>query len=257
MKHNYQKIKISIITINLNNKFGLKKTLKSIRNQTYKNFEHIIIDGYSIDGSNKILNKNKKFFSKLIFQKSNGIYSAINLGIKKASGDIISLLHSGDIYSNKNVLKFISDKFSNSKTDVLFSGTKIIRNNRVFRIYRGTNVKKWNLRFGLSPPHLSTFVTNKIMKKIGSYDENLKISSDFNFFVKLYKIKNLKYVILKKCLVDMEYGGKSNQGLKSIFKISSEIKMILKKNNIYSNYLFIFLRLFFKFKQLINVKYFR
>ena len=71
---------------------------------------------------------------------------------------------------------------------------------------------------------------------------------------KFESMKNLKFIVSKKNLVDMEHGGKSNQGIKSIYNITKEIKMVLKKNNIYSNYFFIILRIFFKFKQMINVK---
>ena len=139
-------------------------------------------------------------------------------------------MHSGDKFSDKNVLNYISKKFSNLKIDVLFSGTRIIKNKKVFRVYRGNSLKKWDLRLGLSPPHLSTFVKSDVIKKIGLYDTNFKIASDFNFFVKLYKIKNLKFIVSKKNLVDMEHGGKSNQGIKSIYNITKEIKMVLKKN---------------------------
>ena len=254
MSRNYKKLKISIITINLNNKLGLRKTLNSIKHQTYQNFQHILVDGYSTDGSREVINENKNLFSKLIFKKGTGVYPAINQCLKKTKGDVICLLHSGDKFSNKNVLNYISEKFSNSKIDVLFSGTRIIKNKKVFRLYRGNSLKKWDLRLGLSPPHLSTFVTSDVIKKIGLYDINFKIASDFNFFVKLYKLKNLKFIVSKKNLVDMEHGGKSNQGLKSIYNITKEIKMVLKKNNIYSNYFFIILRIFFKLKQMINVK---
>ena len=170
---------------------------------------------------------------------------------------MISLLHSGDKYSNKNVLRFVSKEFSNSKLDVLFSGTKILKRNKIFRIYSGKKLTKYDLMLGLSPPHLSTFVSSKVMNKIGLYNEKFKIASDFNFFVKLYRLKNLKFNVSKKNLVDMEHGGRSNQGVKSILNISREIKIILKQNNIYSSYLLIILRLFFKFQQLINAKYSR
>ena len=83
MNRNYKKKKISIITINLNNKLGLRKTLKSIKYQTYQNFQHILVDGYSSDGSRELINENKNLFNELIFKKATGVYPAINEGLKK------------------------------------------------------------------------------------------------------------------------------------------------------------------------------
>ena len=110
MSLNYKKLKISIITINLNNKLGLRKTLNSIKHQTYQNFQHILVDGYSTDGSREVINENKNLFSKLIFKKGTGVYPAINQGLKKTKGDVICLLHSGDKFSNKNVLNYFCSK---------------------------------------------------------------------------------------------------------------------------------------------------
>ena len=250
-------LKISIITINYNNHYGLEKTIESVKNQKYKNIEYILVDGNSSDNSHCIIKKNKKIFKKIVFKKRQGIYSAINIGLKYAKGDIISLLHSGDIYSNSSVLDFVSKKFNKNKIDCLIGGTRIFKDKLVYRKYYLEKFEKKNLIFGMSPPHLSTFISKEISKKIGPYDINFKIASDFNFFVKLFKIKNLNYICVKKNLVDMEHGGKSNQGLKSIYKITKEINMSLRNNNINSNYFFICLRLLIKFKQLIDAKFFR
>ena len=92
---------------------------------------------------------------------------------------MISILHSGDKYSNKNVLNFVSKNFINSKIDVLFASTKILKNNKVHRVYQGKKVTIRDLKYGLSPPHLSTFVRWKIQKKIGMYNEKFSIASDF------------------------------------------------------------------------------
>ena len=257
MSFDFKKLKISIITINLNNKAGLKRTIKSVKDQTFKNIEYIIVDGDSSDGSDELIAGHKKLLTKVIFQKSKGIYHAINIGLKYAQGDIVSLLHSGDTYSNKKVLDFVSKNFEKMKLDFLIGGTRIFKKNKIYRVYSLDKFKQEDLKYGMSPPHLSTFISGNLKKKIGPYSLNYKIVSDFNFFVKLFKINNLNHIFTKKNLVDMEHGGKSNQGLKSIYKITKEINMCLKNNKINSNNFFTCFRLFIKLKQLLNVKFIR
>mgnify|MGYP001565636508 FL=1 len=107
---------VSIITINYNNASGLKKTIDSVIKQTFKDFEFIIIDGGSTDGSKQVIESNSKSISSWLSEKDNGIYDAMNKGIVKATGNYYLFLNSGDILSEGNILTKVASKLSGGKS---------------------------------------------------------------------------------------------------------------------------------------------
>ena len=111
--------KFSVITVVKNDKFKISNTIKSVLNQTYKNFEYIVVDGKSTDGTLKVLSKYKKKINSLISKSDNGIYYAMNRGIKISKGEIIVFINSGDLFK-KNSLKIVSDLFDKKKKLILF-----------------------------------------------------------------------------------------------------------------------------------------
>ncbi len=102
---------LSIITINYNDKFGLERTIKSVQEQTFTNFEHIIIDGGSTDGSKEVIEANKNSFSYWVSEPDKGIYNAMNKGIKEAKGEYLFFLNSGDHLNGQNALDKIHVSF--------------------------------------------------------------------------------------------------------------------------------------------------
>ena len=178
-------MKISIITVCLNSKKSIEKTIKSIISQDNVDYEFIIIDGGSTDNTLKIIDKYKKWISKIVSEKDLGIYDAINKGIKISSGEIISLIHSDDYLCNNLVLSNVVSNFQkNLKLDCLIGTTLIVKSNstKVIRKYSAKFFKKWMLYLGFSPPHPSSFFKKKIYDKYGLYNISYKIAGDFDFF---------------------------------------------------------------------------
>lgn len=113
-------MKISIITVTYNSEKTLKDTLESILKQTYENYEHIIVDGLSKDNTMQIIKEYEgKYNGKLkyVSEKDSGLYDAMNKGVKLATGDIIGILNSDDIYAHENVLKEIVEKFKETNCE--------------------------------------------------------------------------------------------------------------------------------------------
>ena len=110
-------MKISVITATYNSQNVIASCLDSISSQTYKNIEHIIVDGKSTDKTLEIINKHPFQPAKVVSEKDRGIYDALDKGIKNASGDIIGFLHSDDIFKGSDNLEFIANTFKNTKTD--------------------------------------------------------------------------------------------------------------------------------------------
>jgi glycosyltransferase involved in cell wall biosynthesis len=247
-------MKISIITISFNSQKTIRRTIKSVIAQKYKNYEYIIIDGGSTDNTIKIINEYKKYISVFVSEVDKGIYDAINKGIKKSTGSVVSILHSDDIfYESETTQKIMSYFNSDLKLDCLIGSTMIKKNNskKIIRSYKANFFKKWMLYLGFSPPHPSTIFSNKIYQKFGLYNDKYIIAGDFEFFVRIFLKKKILFKIVDKNFVLMNSGGKSSESLKSNFISSHEIIKSFKDNNLYTNWLFVILRFPLKLSQYI------
>ncbi len=245
-------MKISVITVCYNSEKTIEHTIKSVINQTHKDIEHLVIDGKSSDRTMDVVNAYSDKIDYIISETDRGIYSAINKGILQASGDIISILHSNDIFYDNQTLKKIDNFFNKRKIDFLISSVcfkKDFSKESIHRLYNSKYFKPWMLRFGYSPPHPGFFALKNNYEKFGLYDENMKIASDFDFFVKLFSAKDVTYDITDLVTVSMSLGGLSTKGLKSYILTTNEIRRSLKKNKILSNYFFVCIRFFIKIFQ--------
>lgn len=245
-------MKISIITVTLNSAKTLMDTLNSIHSQNYNNLEHIIVDGGSNDETHNILKqyslKNKRIFIK----KGYGIYKAINYGIKKSQGEIIHILNSDDVYNSNTTVKEMMVKIKKEKKIDIFLGDLFFfkKNNINYgvRYIKSKLFKKSDMQYGLMPAHPALFVRNTIYKKFGTYNEDLKIASDFDFFLRLLFINNLKFKTYNKLIIRMRIGGVSTKNIFSYFLTTKEIFYSFRKNKVKPSGLII-LRFIFKIKQ--------
>jgi len=233
-------MQVSLITCTSNSEETLEDCCNSIYLQTYKNLEHIIIDNNSNDNTLDILNKSKINNQKIFQQKSKGIYGALNEGMKMSNGKIIGILHSDDEFIDEDIIEIISKKFLENNLDVLFSNIFYTEKNNINKITR-----KWTsdltegiqqnneliqrINNGWMPPHTSLFFKKDLLKEIGYYDESFKISSDYDFIIRLFKQNNLKVFFLNKFSLKMRSGGISNKSLSNIFKKMREDIKIMKK----------------------------
>ena len=250
-------MKISIITVTLNSAKTLRDTLNSVHSQNYNNIEHIIVDGGSEDETLKIL-KQYSFKNKKIFIKKNyGIYKSINYGIKQAKGEIIHILNSDDIYNSNSIIKEMMLNIHKQKKIDLFLGNLLFfRENQINVAIRWIESKKFekeDLKLGLMPAHPALFVRNRLYKKYGAYNERLKIASDFDFFLRMILIKNLRFKTYNKSIIRMRIGGISTKNIWSYFINTKEILYSFKVNRISINFL-ILLRFIFKMPQFILPK---
>ena len=250
MKENQQK-KISIITVCFNSQETVALTIKSVLAQFYRNFELIIVDGKSSDRTVECIKKFKDPRILLISERDNGIYDAMNKGIKRATGDIIGILNSDDFYVGAYVLKEVIDAFSRyPNTDVVLGNVDYVKSEslrRPVRKYTANKFEAWKLRFGIMPPHPAMFIKSKVYQKIGLYKTDYKIAADFELCVRIFLVSKLRFFSTKNLCVTMRVGGVSTSGLKSHITSTFEIKRSLKANDLYSNYFFILLRLPIKF----------
>ncbi|TDD98398.1 glycosyltransferase family 2 protein [Flavobacterium cellulosilyticum] len=199
--------KLSIITINFNNLKGLKRTVESVVNQTWKDFEYIIVDGGSTDGSAEYIEKQNTDIDYWISESDKGIYHAMNKGIAKATGEYLLFLNSGDHLNDSSVLKknyvHLKDK------EIVCFNIKEVRDNSI-------SIKKCPIEITFeymvkdSIPHQSTFIRKSLFEKIGLYDQQLKIVSDWKFFIIALGKYNATYLYVDDDFSTFYIGGISS-----------------------------------------------
>ena len=187
-----RKKKFSIITVVLNAKDDLIETIRSLKEQNHKDFEYIIIDGGSTDGTIEVINKNLDIIDKWISEKDSGIYDAMNKGIDLCAGNYIGMLNAGDKYM-PNALSIIHSYLNSHNIDFIFGSVmkKILRHGlRKYRIY-------WNFDFASS--HSSGFfIKDEAQKKLGKYNLKYKISSDYDLFYRMIIKEKMSGISTKK-----------------------------------------------------------
>ena len=169
----------SIITINKDNANGLYKTIKSVVEQTFNNFEYIIIDGASKDSSVEIINQFKNKINYWISEKDNGVYHAMNKGMNVAKGKYVLFLNSGDYFADKNVLQQVAAK--SSDTDFIIGNQLMLYKSGIKRAEQIPTPLTVYHFFRSTIWHQATFTKLSVLKELGGYDENLKITSDWKF----------------------------------------------------------------------------
>jgi glycosyltransferase involved in cell wall biosynthesis len=237
----------SIIVVSYNTKKNFIKTLNSIKKQTYKKYEIIVIDGFSTDGTADLIRKNKNKKIRFLIEKDSGIYDAMNKGIKKIKNEWTLFLNSGDVFKDNRVLKRVNNNID-KKDDIVFGNT-IINNTGLF-YYNLSNFFN-NLTLQMPFCHQSVFTRTELLKK-NKFNLDYKICSDFDFYVNLYKKKKINFKKLKINISIIASGGLSDS---SRFRVFYENYKILKKNKLLNGKLFLLLILFFNiiFTKLIKI----
>ena len=235
---------LSIITVVKNNSEEILNTLESINNQNYDDFEYIIIDSNSNDGTSEIIKNfkfNKKF--KYLREKDNGIYQGLNKGIRLSMGKFISVLHSGDFFYSDNTLGNIVSQFNDN--DIIFGDIAYYKDLKINRIWK---FRQSNKEF-INPfkiAHTSLFVKKKLFNTKGFYKENFKISSDFDFLLRI-KREKLKFVDIPNIIIFMKSGGKSFSFNNFFLKMKEDLNILFY----YFNFLFV---IFYLYKLFIKIK---
>ena len=245
--------KISIITVSFNSEKTILKTINSVKNQSYKNIEHIFIDGCSTDNTINIVKKNiDKDSSILLSEKDNGIYSAMNKGIKLATGEIIFILNSDDIFYSNLVVEDILNIFANDKKlDLLYGNIVVTKNDQIIRMWRSEKFKEGIFLKGWSPAHPSFVVKKNVYEKYGLFNLEYKYASDIEImyrFLEKFRCRNYYY---NEILVNMKSGGKSNNNLINIVKQNIENIKIIKKEKKFNLFKFIYYKFKHRYKQFI------
>ena len=246
-------MKVSIITVCFNSMTTIRDTIESVLKQDYNNIEYIIIDGKSNDMTLNIINEYK--ISKVISETDLGLYDAMNKGIKLATGDIIGILNSDDLYNSSDIITIIVNQFKNDiNLDILYSDLVYVSKNNTNRIIRKWISKSYYPTFFENAnvhPHPTVFLRNNVYKIAGLFNNNYIFASDYDFLLRIFKKYNFKSYYLNKVTIRMRLGGLTNNSLKNILNGNLEIMKSWKDNELYLPKTFLIHKVIVKFKQLI------
>ncbi len=241
-------MKISIVTVVKNGMPFLKDAIKSFELQKYKNKELIIVYEKSVDGSENYIKSISKKNYTIIRDNSKNRYKAINIGIKKSTGNIIGLLHADDIFFSCQTLSNVCKNIK--KYDLIYGGVYFSKRNslnKIKRIWDPNNFKNSNIMLGLTPPHVSTFIKKSVFKKIGYYSEKYTISSDYDFLLRIILSNKFQIKSDNKFYNIMRMGGDSTN-IKKVFLKLKEDYLIIKKHGL--NIMTLAIKILSKIKQI-------
>lgn len=224
-------MKVSIITIVYNNHNSIEDAIKSVLTQDYDDIEYILIDGGSTDGTNEIISKYIDRIDCYLSEPDDGLYSALNKGIKLATGDVIGILHSDDMFYDFKTVESYVRTFKQKKADVVYAdGLYVERDNinKVKRIYKGRECDRSNLNYGWIPLHTTIFVKKEVYETHGLYDDSYTIAGDYDVSLRWFKDEALKKEYINKGMVLMRLGGKSTTAKLQKRKSREDLDIIKK-----------------------------
>lgn len=228
-------MKVSIITVTYNSAKTLQRTLDSVQEQTYGNIEHILVDGDSTDGTLDIIKANEQHIARYVSEPDEGIYDAINKGIKMATGSIIGILNSDDVLSNEFVIEQIVRNLRRQKADIAYGDLVYVDRedgDRIVRYWRSNKFKRRQLYFGWMPPHPTMYVRRQVYEDCGLYSTALRISADYDFMLRVLRHDKYKKVYIPQVLVRMAMGGISNRNIRTMWLKSREDYRVLRFNDV-------------------------
>jgi len=227
-------MKISIITVCFNSEDTIRRTIESVASQDYHDIEHIIVDGKSTDNTLSIIEKYRKKSDKIVSETDAGIYDALNKGIVNASGDIVGILHSDDVFYDSHVVSKIAEVFSRDRQrDAIYGDLLYVKNensSKIIRYWKAGQYKRSKWRWGWMPPHPTFFCKKECFEKFGSYNLDFWGAADYELMLRfLYKNRILvSYTPI--IITKMTVGGQSNISLKNRLRANSEDRRAWKVN---------------------------
>jgi glycosyltransferase involved in cell wall biosynthesis len=248
-------MKISVITPTYNSARTVEDTLKSVAMQEGVDVEHIIVDGLSSDETEAIV-KAYPHVSRFDSEKDKGIYDAMNKGIARATGDIVGILNSDDVYVHPRVLAKVAELFMLPGVDAVYADLEYVKPddlNKVVRHWKSGSYKINRFFFGWMPPHPTFFVRKELYNKLGVFNLKLRSAADYELMLRFLLKNKVSPAYLPEVIVKMRTGGMSNASLKNRLRANKEDREAWRLNAIQPLFFTLFLKPFRKIFQYVKI----
>jgi glycosyltransferase involved in cell wall biosynthesis len=245
-------MKVSIISATFNSAATIAGCIASVNNQTHNYIEHIIIDGASTDNTLEIIKSAPSRVVKIISEPDNGIYDAMNKGISLATGDVIGILNSDDLYTDNNVLENVVKVFKRTPVDCFYADLYYVKKNNIDQIVRYWKTRDFipgAFRKGWHPAHPTFFVRRDVYEKFGTFNLDFTLAADFELMLRFLERFRITSSYLPQPIVRMRLGGKSSRSIRNIVVQNIECYKAFKMNSISVSPFYPIYRLLPKLKQ--------
>lgn len=220
-------MKISIITVVYNNEKTIEDAILSVLSQSYQDIEYIVIDGNSTDQTISIINRYRDKISKFVSEKDSGIYDAMNKGVLMATGEVIGILNSDDVYTDENVIQDVFYHFDKNKNlQSLYGDLVYVSPNDIKKVVRSWTSRQYYESFfedGNVPPHPALFIKKEVYDCYGVFNLKFRLAADYDLMLRILKKYNISTLYIQRLMVRMRLGGATNKSINNIIKGNKEI----------------------------------
>lgn len=226
---------ISIVTACFNSQATIGEAIVTLKEQTWSQVEHVVVDGASTDATLEIARNTLDAGDILISEPDKGIYDALNKGIAQASGDVIGFLHSDDLYAKSDVLSQVAALFSDPQVGAVYGDLQYVQANntkKIIRYWKSGPFNRKKLKRGWMPPHPTFFMRREYYQELGGFDLSYRIAGDYDAMLRYLASDKVKVKYLPQVIVKMRVGGASNGSFVQILRKTKEDIAAMRHNGI-------------------------
>lgn len=228
-------MKISVVTAVYNRRDTVSDAIMSVRTQTYPDIQHVVQDGGSSDGTLEILARLASPAMHVDSARDGGIYDGINRGIARATGDVIGLMHSDDLFASDSVLTRVTEVMADAEVDGVYGDLVYVSATdpaRVIRYWKSGPYHPDRLRHGWMPPHPTLYLRREVFDRWGAYDTNFRIAADYEAMLRWLVKGHIRLAYIPEVMVRMRVGGESNRSLGRILRKSREDYRAIRRHGV-------------------------
>lgn len=228
-------IKISVVTAVYNRQQTVGQAIESVLSQSHPLVESVVIDGSSTDSTLAVLAPYRPRLGVLVSEPDQGIYDALNKGIRHATGEVVGFLHADDIFENNEVLAKVAAAFEDPSIDAVYGDLVYVRQDNisnVIRYWKSGLFDQADLAKGWMPPHPSFYVRRSVYERLGGFDTRYRIAADYDTMLRFLAVGKIRTAYIPEVLVRMRAGGISNRSLATIIRKSREDIDVLRRNQV-------------------------